>query len=464
MPERFDDFDLPPPPPPGREGGFNPRLALFTFAFTTFVLGGFVFGWLFLANWKLLTQFRTTEIRPFPGGPMITIPAAPDVAPIQPPRAANPTPALPAPAGTAVAQAPELPEWTGQGRINVLLLGIDHRDDEPIDGSRSDTIMVVSIDPPTRAVVMISLPRDLWVSIPGHYNQRINAAHAAGGPSLVARTVEANFGIPIRYFARIDFRGFEQIVDAIGGVIIDVERTIKDDEYPTEDYGIMRLFIPPGPQLMDGKLALQYARSRHSENDFGRARRQQRLLVAMRDRGLQLNILPKVPSLIGLVQRALQTDVPVTDMLRLARLGSQIERDRIKSVVVDASLADPFIGPLGEDLLLPNRVAINRAVTRAFAEATGQTAKIEVFNGTSRPGLAGSLANRLANAGYEVVRIADADHQNYAETTLFLLSDNRKAAEVLAGRLQIRPDNIQVATDPDSDADVRIVVGRNQQP
>ena len=187
----FEDFG--PPPPPRRPGGFNPRLALFSFAFTTFVLGGFCFGWLFLANWKILVEFQAAEVR-LPNGPAISVPARPEIA-VVPAQPSAPTPAPSAPETGNVTT--DLPEWTGQGRVNVLLLGIDHRDDEPVDGSRSDTIMVVSIDPPTKSVVMISFPRDLWVSIPGHFNQRINVAHAAGGPALVSRTIEANFGIKI---------------------------------------------------------------------------------------------------------------------------------------------------------------------------------------------------------------------------------------------------------------------------
>src|SRR5439155_25421171 len=114
--------------------------------------------------------------------------------------------AAPAP---EVASKPEndftdLPEWTRSSRLNILLLGIDHRDDEPVEGSRSDTNMVASIDPPSKSAVLVSLPRDMWVSIPGYYQQRINVAHAVGGPTLVAQTIQANFGIKIDNFARVD--------------------------------------------------------------------------------------------------------------------------------------------------------------------------------------------------------------------------------------------------------------------
>ncbi|MBA2449090.1 MAG: LCP family protein [Chloroflexi bacterium] len=456
-----DPFDIPPPPPPDHGAGFSLRQAALTCAVTTFILGGFWFGWLFLSNWKLLLQFQTTQVR-IPGGSSITLPARPDVVVVPQPRPPGPAPTT-AP-GIEIPRETELPAWSGSSRVNILLLGIDHRDDEPVDGSRSDTIMVVSIDPVTKAVVMVSFPRDLWVSIPGHPNQRINAAHVFGGPALVSRAMEANFGIRIHHFARIGFRGFEQIVDALGGVIVDVERMIKDDEYPTEDYGVMRLIIPPGPQLMDGRLALQYSRSRHSENDFGRARRQQRLLLAMRERGLQLNILPKVPSLIGLVQKAIQTDVGVTDMLALARLGSDVERDRVKSIVIDAELADPFIGPTGEDLLSPRRADIQRAIARAFAEASGQAARIEVLNGTNRPGIARQLADQLANAGYEIVWVDAADRTDYRESSLVVFNGSQAAATTLAARLRIPPGAIHVSSQTNNPADVRIILGQNYQP
>ncbi len=457
MQDPFGDFG--PPPPPRHGAGFNPRQAALSFAFTSFVLGGFAFGWLFLTNWHLLVQLQSARVQ-LPSGPSISLPTGADSALVP----QSPSGLVPGPSVPQSEAGPTLPEWTGNDRVNVLLLGIDHRDDEPVDGSRSDTVMVVSIDPPSKSVVMVSFPRDLWVNIPGYYNQRINVAHAVGGPSLVARTIETNFGIRINNYARIDFRGFEQIVDSLGGVIIDVEETIKDDEYPTEDYGVMRLYIAPGPQMMDGKLALQYARSRHGRGDFSRARRQQRVLVALRERGLQLNILPKVPSLVGLVQRALQTDVGVTEMLRFARLGSEIERDRIRSIIVDSTLADPFVGPSGEDLLMPRRADIQRAIARAFAEASGQSARVEVLNGTPRDGIALRLADQLAAAGYDVVRVDTADRRDYAETSVVSLSGDQRAAATLATRLRLPTSAVQVAPNPNSLVEVRVIVGGNFQP
>jgi len=469
MQQRFDESGSAPTQPPEQRAGFNARTALLAFAFCTFVLGGFSFGWLFFANWKLLGTFQAARL-PTVSGPSILMPDIPPIGGGDRPR---PTVVVPPVVGAVPpAEAPpsledelkKLPGWEKTSRLNILLLGIDHRDDEPIEGSRSDTIMVVSIDPSSKSVVMISLPRDLYVAIPGHYQQRINVAHAVGGPSAVAQTIQANFGIKIDNFARVDFSGFEQVIDAVGGIVIDVERPVKDDEYPTDDYGVMRLFIPPGPLLLDGKTALMYARSRHSESDFGRSKRQQRVLVALRERALQMNIVSKVPTLLGIAQNAIATDLRAGEMVSLGRLGLEIEKDRIKTLVVDENLADPFVGPNGENLLMPRRADIQRAILRAFSEATGQTARVEVLNGTDRIGVARQLADQLARAGYEVTRVDDADRNDYPETRLEVLGNNQRAAAVLAARLRIPQAAIKVVPTADAGADLRVIVGRSQQP
>lgn len=476
MQQPFDPNGSGSPEQPEQRGGFNPRTAMLAFAFCTFVLGGFSFGWLFFTNWKLLGQFQSATVR-LPGGPTIAVapPSVPGVPSISrrpsgdvvvPPIVPGSAQIVPEPEPTPdfQEQIKDLPEWTRTRRINILLLGIDHRDDEPVDGSRSDTIMVVSIDPPSKSVVMVSLPRDLYVSIPGNYQQRINVAHMVGGPALVAQTIQANFGIAIDNYARVDFSGFEQVVDAVGGVVIDVERPVKDDEYPTEDYGTMRLFIPPGPMLLDGKTALMYARSRHSESDFGRSRRQQRVLMALRERAMQMNIVTKIPTLLAIAQKAIATDLRAEEMVQLGRLGLEIERDRVKTVVVDENYATPFLGPQGENLLMPSRQAIQQAILRAFNEATGQTARVEVLNGTDKVGVARQVADQLARVGYEVTRVDDADRNDYPQTTLEVLGSSQRAAAVLAARLRIPQAAIKVVPAPDAGADLRVIVGKSQQP
>jgi len=468
MQHPLEDFG--PPPSPNAESGFSARHALLTFAFATFVLGGFSFGWLFVMNYKVMLALEPMRIGLGSGpGVALSRPGGAGIEPRGPGRGSVlvPTPASAAAKPVAPAVAPpvqqtDLPEWTQSDRVNVLLLGIDQRDDEPIDGTRSDTVMIASYDRKSNAVVMLSLPRDLWVSIPGYYPQRLNVAHSVGGPNLVKQTVQANFGINVNYYARVNFRGFEKVIDELGGVIIDVERPIKDDEYPSDDYGVMRLFIPSGPQLMDGKMALMYARSRHSENDFGRSRRQQRVLLAIRDRALAVNILTRLPVLARTAADAVSTDMGVTDMLALAGSGSKVERDQIKSVVVDVNCATPFVGPLGEDLLQPNRQCIQASIQRAFAEASGQTGKVEVLNGSPRDGVARRLADQLAGAGYDITKVDVAPRRDLTQTQIVALTSNQRAANAIAQRLGIPQSAILDERTPDATAEVRVIVGSDR--
>src|SRR5438874_11575274 len=374
---------------------------LFTVAvFWAFVLGGLAFGGIFLANWRTLGT-RAAE-RP-PGAPpsVVTVGAGPVSVTV--PMSINPGPisAPPKPAeitsSIAAVVKTVLPDWQGTDRVNILLLGIDKRDDEPIVGTRSDTIMLASIDPVTKSAALVSLPRDMWVRIPGCTpregcsggQQRINVAHAVGGPELTVQTVSSDFGLPIQFYARVDFRGFEQLIDTVGGVVIDVDRPVKDDEYPTADYGYQRIYFGPGPQLMDGAHALEYARSRHGTNDFSRAGRQQRVIVSVRNRVLQLNMLSRAPELIGIVQNSLATDLTAVQMLGLGKLVSQIDRDKISNLVIDTNYVRPFVGSDGADLLDPDIPAIRRAISNAqrMAAHPELRAKVEVLNGSGTAGL-----------------------------------------------------------------------------
>lgn len=449
----------PPELDSGRAGGLPRALAFFFgFAFAIFVAGGLYSGFIFVTNYReLMTRGRFSVS--VPGGPSISVSIPqtihiPAIHPIQLPS----LPVVP-----EIRPSILLPDWQGSERINVVLLGIDQRDNEPINGSRSDTILIMSIDPVSKGAAMISIPRDLWVSIPGCGAQRINVAHACGGPELAQRTVEANFGITAKYYARVNFRGFEQIVDAVGGVIVDVERPIKDDEYPTEDYGYQRVYIPAGPQLMDGRVALQYARSRHSENDFGRARRQQRVLVALRDRGMQLNMLPKVPSLIGLAQQTVSSNLSGPELLALAKLASEIDRERIANLVIDTEYADPFIGDGGANLLRPRLPDIRRAIQKVVADTsvpkTGAV-RVEVLNGTTRAGLATRAGEQLGQQGFQIVRVDSADRADYAETVILYFNGKSEAAATIASQFKLAPTAVRAGTG-DNTVDIRVILGRN---
>jgi polyisoprenyl-teichoic acid--peptidoglycan teichoic acid transferase len=454
---------------------------LFTIlVFWAFVLGGLVFGAIFVGNWRVLAARVEATPRPV-GAPPPSVRLAAGPVSVTLPMTVNApqtTVAAPAKASSQVASGivsvvkTVLPDWQGSDRINLLLLGIDKRDDEPIEGTRSDTMMLASIDPVSKSAALVSLPRDMWVRIPGcgvgagciGGMQRINVAHAVGGPDLAMQTVSADFGIPIQYYARVDFRGFEQMVNAVGGVVVDVDWPVKDDEYPTADYGYMRIYFGPGPQLMDGAQALEYARSRHGMNDFARAGRQQKVILAVRSRVLQMDMLSRAPELAGIAQQSVSTNLSPVQMLALAKLVSGIDHDRITNLVIDTNYVRPFVGADGADLLDPDIPAIKRAITNAERTAARPElrARVEVLNGSATPGLGQRAADFLSAQGFNVVRIAAAERTDYASSVVQVLgSDTRDSARALAEVLRMPESAISIEPTDNPTADIRIVVGRD---
>jgi LCP family protein required for cell wall assembly len=364
-----------------------------------------------------------------------------------------------------------LPDWDGNEPFTILLLGLDQRDNEREQHipARSDTMILVRIDPRAKSAGMISLPRDLWVDIPNYGQGKINTAYTygelnkldGGGPGLAKRAVEQNFGLRVDYYARVDFHGFEQIVDTLGGIVVDVDRPIKDDEYPTDDYGVERLYVPAGLQFMDGSLALKYARSRHSESDFGRIRRQQRVLFAVRQRALQLNMLLRAPALVAQARDMVATDLSIGQLVRLAKLAQQIDSERVNSMVIDANLVREMIMRDGSQALLPDKDRIRRGITALIAGMNPQQAtRIEVLNGSGRPGVAADTAKFLLNLGYEVTRIDDADRSDYTESVLEIFNGRRSMADDLAATLALSRWTAREARSGADDPDVRIIVGR----
>lgn len=251
-------------------------------------------------------------------------------------------------AGTPVAIPTEeveaqFPDWDNDDPVNILLLGIDFRDGDE-EPARSDTVMVVRLEPATGAVLMLSIPRDLLVEIPGHGEDKMNAAYPIGevwgeesgrklgGPTLVAQTIEANFDIPIHYFMTVDFDGFRRIVDTVGGVVVDVRAQIKDDQYPTEDFGLTREYYPTGYQFMDGEDALRYARTRHGDNDVNRGQRQQQVLRAIRQQATAMGLITRADDLMRDLADTVRTDLNFNQMLALANLGRSLDTNAIESV------------------------------------------------------------------------------------------------------------------------------------
>ncbi|RME12174.1 MAG: LytR family transcriptional regulator [Ardenticatenia bacterium] len=256
-----------------------------------------------------------------------------------------------------------------QEPLTILVLGVDKRD-EAERTWRSDTIILVRIDPQTKSAAMLSIPRDLYVTIPdygfGEQLNRINTAfffgeaydYPGGGPALVKQTIRRNFGITVDRYVVVDFDAFRKIIDLIGGIDIEVPERIVDPYYPTEDYGYMRVEFEPGLQHMDGERALIYARTRHSGSDFDRAERQQQVILAVRDKVLSFGILTSLTprrlyQMANTVYSSIETDMTIDEMIALARLGSEIDAANIRRGIIGPNFVyDLKLEDLG-DVLQP---------------------------------------------------------------------------------------------------------------
>jgi LCP family protein required for cell wall assembly len=259
-------------------------------------------------------------------------------------------------------------------RMNILVMGLDRRPDEQ-GASRTDTMMIVSIALMSQTVSLLSLPRDLWVTIPGYDDDRINTAYLIGetqrypgrGPALAKATVQANFGVPIHYYVIVDFVGFRRLVDELGGIDVDVPQDIRDETFPDDHDGYRMVYIPQGRWHLSGDLALDYVRTRHQDADFGRMRRQQQVMLALKDRALQTNTLAKLPTLWSLKSEVVQTDLSMDKALELAALAKDLPAANIHAVTIDEKMTTPMlVASSGAQVLWPDRAKIREVVEQLF--------------------------------------------------------------------------------------------------
>ncbi len=257
--------------------------------------------------------------------------------------------------------------------LSLLLLGVDRRGDE-VGPARSDSMMLAGIRSDTGSAALLSIPRDLWVTIPGVGEQRINAAMVFGydpalpqaAPQLTADTVALAFRRPVDRYAVLDFQTFVRFVDALGGIEIDVTSAIVDSEYPTADYGVTTIRFEAGKQMMNGEAALIYARTRHTDNDFGRSERQQQVVQAIAARLLDPSVWPKLPQAGRVLRAGVQTNLTLADASTLAQLGLAIGQGRLDKATLEGDATTPWVTPEGAWVLLPNWPAIDEIVERLF--------------------------------------------------------------------------------------------------
>ena len=375
------------------------------------------------------------------------------------------------------------------GSFNVLLIGVDARPDHPEEGARGDTLIVVHLDTVGRWASTLAIPRDTRASVRGVGETKINVAYGQGyaaaeelfgpgtapeqgGMALAAETVEQFLdlrrrGQRIDYIAAINFDGFARIVDALGGVTIDVPRPIVDDAYPTPDFGTTRVEFAPGVQRMDGARALIYARTRHADDDFGRAQRQQQVIRAILDevrrRGMlgQLALLPKLRDGLG---GAVATTLPIArlDALAgLAWLAGGIDPHAINQVRLGPETAPNFQAD-GSDLIWDrNELAgvVDNFLTRP--SESSEMARVQVLNGTDVGGLAGRVSLRLEQAGFTMLPPGNAPASDAQKTVVYDLRGkprtSRRLANELGAELRAGPPPEGVA----SEADIVVILGQD---
>lgn len=374
-----------------------------------------------------------------------------------------------------------------EDRINILLLGMGG---EGHPGPYlTDTIILVSFKPSQNKVSLISIPRDLSVPIPGYGWRKINNANhfgemkeAGSGAEFAAQTISQVFDIPIDYYVRADFTGFEKLIDELGGVKINVENSFVDPSFPTDDYGYQTVSFKQGLQKMDGRTALNFARSRHGTNgessDFARSRRQQQVLQALKDETLSFSTFlsfRKISALIKMYENHVVTNLDIWEILKLVKIVKKIDKQNISNLVLENSDDGPLYATNinGAYLLLPRDMSfyqVQQMIKYVFEPnklKDKEKVRVEIQNGTKIEGLAYQTSLSLKNKGFTVIKIGNATQQNFAKTIIYDLTTGQKPEELAELKTKLNADTSVSKPDSiitySSNIDFLIILGQDQQ-
>jgi LCP family protein required for cell wall assembly len=375
--------------------------------------------------------------------------------------------------------------WNGRGRVTILVMGLDYADWESSDRAgppRSDTMILLTVDPVSQTAGMLSIPRDLWVTMPGIEGyHKINTAHRfgelykmpGGGPGLAMRTVERLIGVPINFYARIDFYAFEDFIDELGGIEVDVPEEIKVDPIGPGN----TVVLEPGRQLLDGPTALAYARNRDADDgDFDRARRQQQVLFAIRDRVLNLDRLPlliyKAPLLYGKLSQGIQTNMTLEQAIKLAWLAMAVPQENIQRAVIGNHEVIYDKAPDGQAIFVPIPERIRALRDEIFPSSilglsqgmtTGEliaaeNTRIRIVNETGDEALGELTAKYLNGLGLNVIQTVQSD-KSRAKTRLVDHVDNPYTLRYLIDLLHVAPSEIYIQFDLEAGTDLVVYLG-----
>jgi LCP family protein required for cell wall assembly len=271
-----------------------------------------------------------------------------------------------------------LTPWDGKSRFTMVLVGLDRRPGETGLAYRTDTMMLISIDPATQRIGVLSIPRDLYVQIPGYGSlQRVNSPMVYGetrqpgyGPTLMMQTVQLNLGIRVHDYVAVDFKAFIDIVDAIGGITVTTNYTINDRLYPDMNYGYDPFYLPAGTHQLNGYDALRFARTRHGDSDIQRAERQQQTIMAIRDKVLNFGQLPSLigqaPALWQSLSNNVYTGLTFEQLIQLGLYVKDIPSENITMGVIGFEYLLPYTTPDGASVLIPNRARLGELMLEVF--------------------------------------------------------------------------------------------------
>lgn len=325
--------------------------------------------------------------------PMVEVAQAPSATPtVSATETPSPVPTTPGPTATPT-ETPEptitptptetpsptatRPPKTIRETENILLLGMDQR---PGEGAwRTDTIMVAAIDYEANRVGVVSIPRDLWVQIPGYGMGRINQAdfqgeyqkYPGGGPKLAADLIEANLGIPSQRWVRLRLEALPELVDTLGGVTVTLDCPLHElTPDPKNPEAYLHFDLPAGDVFLDGETAAKFARYRYATNDFSRARRQQQLIWAIREQALRVDAIPKIPELWRALSKTFTTDLSLLDVIRLARLGATLDSGQVHGLVFsNKAIQQIVVGGGAQVLQIADRAQFNQELAGLFGSA-----------------------------------------------------------------------------------------------
>jgi len=389
------------------------------------------------------------------------------------------------------ASGPVAQAWDGNSRVTILIIGLDFRDWEKGDVPRSDTMMLLTLDPISKTAGMLSIPRDMWVNIPKvNTYGKINQAYyygelyklPGGGPGLAVETVKSFLGVPINYYAQIDFQAFEKFVDQLKGIDIQITEDIKIDPLGRNADGSSNtIYLKPGLAHLDGPAALGYARNRYtSGGDFDRANRQQQVIFAIRDRILQLNMLPNLVASAGNIYRDLSsgihTNLTIDQTVKLALLAKDIQKENIRKGVLGPNETEFAKSPDGLDILIPRPDQIRLVRDQVFTtggpagpaainqdEITlmkSENARVVLRNASTTVGLANQTTDYFKKNGLNITETNNAERA-YTETLIYIYNGKPYTAKYLAATMNVPTSRIITQYQSNSASDIVVIIGQD---